>query len=88
MEHKEYTERYRPLSPWAYVGLTVLFSIPVVGLVFLIVYSINGSNINRRNYARSYWCTLLIGLCFIGLVFLFCMIMGYSMPDMAQILQH
>lgn len=53
-------EQYRPLSPWAYFGLQILFSIPIVGFVFLIVFSCSKSNINRRNFARSYWCALLI----------------------------
>lgn len=52
--------RYRPLSPWAYFGYTALFSIPVVGLIALIVLSFSDSNINRRNFARSYWCALLL----------------------------
>ncbi|MCQ2428058.1 MAG: hypothetical protein MJ137_06620 [Clostridia bacterium] len=60
---KDYTrEQLRPLSPWAYFGLQILFSIPVIGFVFLIVFSISGSNINRRNFARSYWCVLFIVL--------------------------
>ena len=53
-------EENRPLSPWAYFGLQILFSIPIVGFVFLIVFSCSGANINRRNFARSYWCGLLI----------------------------
>lgn len=53
-------EQFRPLGPWAYFGLNLLFTIPIVGFVFLIVFSFNSSNINRRNYARSYWCTLII----------------------------
>ena len=58
----EIPSEYRPLSPWKYFWLTVLFSIPIVGFVFLLVFSFNGSNINRRNFARSYWCGLLIAL--------------------------
>ncbi|MBO4385257.1 MAG: hypothetical protein J5854_07565 [Clostridia bacterium] len=53
-------EQYQPLSAWAYWGLSILFSIPVVGFVFLIVFSISGSNINRRSYARSYWIWAVI----------------------------
>jgi len=53
-------EENRPLSPWAYFGLQLLFAVPVVGLIFLIIFSIKRSNINRRNFARSYWCSLLI----------------------------
>ena len=45
-----------------FTELSILFSIPVVGFIFLLVFSFNGSNINRRNYASSYWCGLLIAL--------------------------
>ena len=60
-------EENRPLSPWGYFGLQLLFAIPVVGFIFLIVFSCNGSNINRRNFARSYWCSLII-LAVIGFI--------------------
>lgn len=53
-------EKYRPLSAWAYWGLTILFSVPVVGFIFLIVFAFNGSNINRRSFARSYFCVLAL----------------------------
>lgn len=52
--------QFRPLSPWAYFGYTVLFNIPLVGLICLIVFSISDSNINRRNFARSYWCVYVL----------------------------
>ena len=48
-------ERFRPLSPWAYFGYTLLFSIPIVGFILLIVFSLTSDNINRRNFARSYF---------------------------------
>lgn len=52
-----------PLSPWAYFGLSILFNIPVVGFVFLIIFSCSRANINRRNFARSYWCVyVLLGI--------------------------
>jgi uncharacterized integral membrane protein len=50
------------LGPWAYFGLQILFSIPIVGFILLIVFSLDNSNLNRRNYARSYWCSLIVGL--------------------------
>ena len=53
---------YKPLSPWAYYGLQLLFSIPLVGFICLIVFSLDDSNLNRRNFARSYWCGLIISL--------------------------
>lgn len=65
-------EQYRPLSPWAYFGLQLLFSVPVVGLVFLIVFSVSRGNINRRNFARSYFCVYAI----VGVILLICLLTG------------
>ncbi len=76
MEQKQFTEQYRPLSPWAYFGLTILFSVPVVGFVFLLVYTFSNSNINRRNFARSYWCGALIAVCIAILIIIFSLIFG------------
>lgn len=53
---------YNYLSAWGYFGYKILFSIPLIGFIFLIIYSFDNNNINRRNFARSYWCTVLIVL--------------------------
>lgn len=53
-------ERFRPMSPWGYFGYSLLFSIPLIGLIMLIVFSLNNENINRRNYARSFFIGVLI----------------------------
>ena len=53
-------EENRPLSPWGYWGLQILYAIPIVGFIFLIIHSCSGANINRRNFARSYWCSLIL----------------------------
>ena len=53
-------ERFRPMSPWGYFGYSLLFSIPLIGLILLIVFSLNNENINRRNYARSFFIGVLI----------------------------
>ncbi len=50
----------RPLSPWAYFGYTILFAIPVIGWIFLIMFALSDRNINRRNFARSYFIVLLV----------------------------
>mgnify|MGYP002624304237 CR=1 FL=1 len=52
--------QFRPLSPWAYFGYSILFSIPVIGFIFLLIYTFKKSNINRRNFARAYWCGLIL----------------------------
>ena len=54
-------EKYRPISMWGYFGLEILFSIPVVGLIILIVYALGGTkNVNKKNFARSYFCFVII----------------------------
>ena len=62
MAKKNYTgpEEYRPLSPWAYFGYSILFAIPIFGLIFNLILCFNDENINRRNYARSFWCAYLL----------------------------
>ncbi len=54
----------RPISAWGYVGYQILFSIPLVGFILLIVFSFSDTNINRRNFARSYFAILLLALIF------------------------
>ena len=73
MERNRYAipEQYRPISPWAYIGYTLLFSLPIAGFILLIVFSFNDNNYNRRNYARSYFCWLLL------IVIIFVTIIGF-----------
>ena len=53
-------EEYQPLSPWAYFGLQILYGIPVVGFIFLLIHTFSSANLNRRSFARSYWCALIL----------------------------
>ena len=69
-------KEYQPLSPWAYWGLGLLYSVPVVGLVFLIIFSFDDGNIHRRNFTRSYWCGLLLAAALIALVLGVCVATG------------
>ncbi len=56
-------EEYRPISMWGYFGYQLLFSIPIVGFILLIVFSFGGAkNMNVRNFARSYFCWLIIAV--------------------------
>ena len=53
---------FKPMGAWAYFGLSVLFSIPIIGLIFLIVFSFSDANLNRRNFARSYFIAMLFAI--------------------------
>lgn len=67
---------YRPLSPWTYFGYSILFAIPVVGFILLIIFSFDNSNINRRNYARSFFCVYVLAF----IAFIILIILGVSIP--------
>lgn len=55
-------DKYRPLGAWSYLGYQILFMIPLVGLICLIIFALSDSNINRRSFARSYFCIYLIAI--------------------------
>ena len=64
MEHN-IPEEYKPISAWGYFGYNLLFGIPLVGFIFLCVFALGGTNnVNLRNYARSFFCALLLALIF------------------------
>lgn len=52
---------YKPITMWGYFGYELLFSIPCVGLILLLIFSFGGTqNVNLRNFARSYFCFLIV----------------------------
>ncbi len=78
------TYSYKHITAWGYVGYTILYAIPVIGLIFLLVHTFSGRNIARRSFARSFWCwLLLVILLFAGLIF----IGGRSLTELASIVQ-
>ena len=50
----------KPLGAWSYVGLRILYAIPVIGFIFMLIFTFSSGNINRRSFTRSYWCRLLL----------------------------
>lgn len=62
-------EEYHPISMWGYFGYELLFSIPCVGFIILIIFAVGGTrNVNVRNFARSYFCFLIILAVFIAIL--------------------
>ena len=53
-----------PLSPWGYLIRQVIYSIPVVGVIILIIHAIGARNVNARNFARSYFCVIILCIIF------------------------
>ena len=58
---------YTPITMWGYFGYEILFAIPIVGFICLLIFSFSANNINLRNFARSYFCFLIIVLVILGI---------------------
>lgn len=69
MNNSNIPREYKPISAWGYFGYNLLFSIPIIGLIFLIVFSFDSSNINRKNYARSFFIIYLLIAIMFGIIF-------------------
>ena len=67
MDNSNIPEEYRPISMWGYFGYEILFSIPIVGFICLIVFALGAKNVNKKNFARSYFCYTII-VCVIAAV--------------------
>ena len=56
---KNYDDSY--ISPWGYVGYSILWAIPVLGwLIWL--FNCFSRKTNKRNYARSIFCTFILSV--------------------------
>ena len=54
-------KEYKPISIWGYFGYEILFCIPVIGLIFMIIFSFS-KNRNLKNFTLSHFCLLVIFL--------------------------
>lgn len=62
-------EEYKPISMWGYFGYEILFSIPCIGFILLLVFAFGGTkNINLRNFARSYFCFIIIVMVLVAIL--------------------
>lgn len=50
----------KPIRPFGYLMLNILYMIPVIGLIFILAHSASYKNLNRRNYARSYLVAIFL----------------------------
>ena len=64
-------ERFRPLSPLAYIGFGLLYSIPILGLICAIGFSVKAHNVNLRSYTRAFlffFAALAVIICAAALI--------------------
>lgn len=59
------------------MGYGILFTLPVIGWILAIVFALNDDNLNRRNFARGYWCMVLV----VVILSIVGMVMGVSIMD-------
>ncbi len=79
---KNIPSEYKPISMWGYFGYELLFSIPGIGIIFLIIFSLGGTrNINLRNFARSYFCFFIIVLFLLVIFVVFMGTYNISYPN-------
>ena len=64
------TDSNRLITPWGYIGYSLLFSIPIIGFIMALVFSFSSEYPCRRNYARSVLIGFVIALV-IGLIVYF-----------------
>ena len=58
------------ITPWGYFWLQILFNTPVIGFIFLVVFALGGTpNINKRNFARSYFCIYVVIIIVLAIMF-------------------
>ena len=67
-----------PMGAWSYFWLKVLFTVPIVGFIFLMIFTFHGGNVNRRSFARSYWCGLLVLLVVITVIVIIVYGIGFT----------
>ncbi len=57
-----YQEDGNYIGAWHYVGLEILYAIPVIGWIFLLVHCFLPEKANRMHFARHYFARFLLGL--------------------------
>ncbi|HOZ54199.1 MAG TPA: hypothetical protein PKY25_02610 [Bacilli bacterium] len=78
------TLQFNLLSPWAYIGYNILFSLPIIGLIMMIVFAVDKDtyNVNRRNYARSMlYAMLLVAAISTAIIIIFVVFLDAAATD-------
>lgn len=55
-------QEYKPVTIGQYIGYSILFSLPLVGLIMMIITAFSSEkNVSLRNFAKAYLILTLIG---------------------------
>ena len=70
MNQYDVNEELKPISAWGYIGYQILFSLPIIGIILILVFSFGGiKNENVRNFARFYVLSFVIAIILIIVLF-------------------
>jgi len=70
---------FEPISAWGFVGINLLLSIPLVGLILTIVWACGGCRkFQKKKYAQS---ILLTALVIFGVLFLILLFLGVTIGE-------
>ena len=62
---------YSVMGVGAYIGMSILFSLPVIGWIACIVMAFASKNLNRRNFARAMLVFMIVGCVFVIILWAF-----------------
>lgn len=67
----------KPVNMWAYFGLELALSVPIVGFVLTFVLAFAPKNVNIKNFVRSRFCFWIIGA--VGVAIFLILTLGVGM---------
>ena len=73
------------ISPWGYLGYSLLFSIPIIGFIFALVFAFKRDYQCRRNFARYFLlCVILAFIIGIACALIMHFALGINLADWAE----
>lgn len=55
-------DKFKPMKASSYFWYSILYMLPIIGLISLIVCACSDKNINRRSFARGIIISMVVGL--------------------------
>ena len=51
---------FKPIGAWSYFWLGILYTLPIIGFIFLLIHTFGAKNVNVKSFARSHWIPVLL----------------------------
>ena len=67
MQDNQNNDQDRLITPWGYIGYAFLFSVPLIGLICILVFAFSSGYPCRRNYARSFLIMIIIAVVIVAI---------------------